>query len=108
MLRRATIRCKPGSMGGNMVSKSYPLLEVEDLSVAFPVSGGFSIKKRYVRAVNGVSLHIQSGETLGLVGESGSGKSTLGRAILHLEPVASGRVRFDGRLITGGMRPDIT
>ncbi|WP_315707838.1 ABC transporter ATP-binding protein [Brenneria uluponensis] len=91
-----------------MASKSYPLLEVEDLSVVFPASGGFSPKKRYVHAVNEVSLHIQAGETLGLVGESGSGKSTLGRAILHLEHATSGRVRFDGRLITDGMRPDIT
>ncbi|WP_413530951.1 ABC transporter ATP-binding protein [Rahnella inusitata] len=85
----------------------YPLLEVETLSVAFPVSGGFGLKKRYVQAVNGVSLYINAGETLGLVGESGSGKSTLGRAMLHLETASAGRVRFRGQLITDGMKPDI-
>ncbi len=90
-----------------MVNKPYPLLEVEELSVAFPVSGGFGLKKRYVQAVNGVSLHIYAGETLGLVGESGSGKSTLGRAILHLETASAGRVRFRGQLITDGVKPDI-
>ncbi|MGC6389553.1 ABC transporter ATP-binding protein [Ewingella sp. S1.OA.A_B6] len=90
-----------------MVNKPFPLLEVEALSVAFPVSGGFGLKKRYVQAVNGVSLYINAGETLGLVGESGSGKSTLGRAILHLEEPSAGRVRFRGRLITDGIKPDI-
>lgn len=90
-----------------MVNKPYPLLEVEELSVVFPVSGGLGLKKRYVQAVNGVSLHINAGETLGLVGESGSGKSTLGRAILHLETASAGRVRFRGQLITDGVKPDI-
>lgn len=85
----------------------YPLLEVEALSVEFPVSGGFGLKKRYVQAVNGVSLYINAGETLGLVGESGSGKSTLGRAMLHLETASAGRVRFRGQLITDGVKPDI-
>lgn len=85
----------------------YPLLEVEELSVTFPVSGSFGLKKRVVQAVNGVSLSIHAGETLGLVGESGSGKSTLGRAMLHLENVSAGRVRFNGQLITDGMKPDI-
>ena len=85
----------------------YPLLEVEELSVSFPVSGGFDLKKRVVQAVNGVSLYINAGETLGLVGESGSGKSTLGRAMLHLETASAGRVRFRGQLITDGVKPDI-
>lgn len=95
------------SLPSENTPQPYPLLEVEALSVAFPVSGGFGLKKRYVQAVNGVSLYINAGETLGLVGESGSGKSTLGRAMLHLETASAGRVRFRGQLITDGVKPDI-
>jgi peptide/nickel transport system ATP-binding protein len=90
-----------------MSGETTPLLDVENLSVSFPVSGGFGFRKRAVHAVNGVSLRIEAGETWGLVGESGSGKSTLGRAILHLEKPTSGCVRFEGRLITGGLPADI-
>jgi ABC-type oligopeptide transport system, ATPase component len=61
------------SHSSDLTPQPYPLLEVEALSVTFPVSG-FGLKKRHVQAVNGVSLHIHAGETLGLVGESGSGK----------------------------------
>jgi peptide/nickel transport system ATP-binding protein len=90
-----------------MSASSAPLLEVEDLSVAFPVSQGLGFRRRLVHAVNEVSLRIEAGQTWGLVGESGSGKSTLGRAILNLEKPRSGRVRFDGRLITGGQAADV-
>ena len=62
------------------------LLNISDLKVWFPISEGFFAKTtRQVRAVDGVSLSIQPGETLGLVGESGCGKSTLARAIMQLE-----------------------
>ena len=75
---------------------SSPLLSVHDLHVHFPVRRG--VLQRvvdHVRAVNGVSFHINRGETLGLVGESGCGKTTVGRAILRLIPATSGRVVFD-------------
>jgi peptide/nickel transport system ATP-binding protein len=71
------------------------LLAVEDLSSHYPTRRGL------VRAVEGVSLHVERGETVGLVGESGCGKSTLAKAILGLAPVTAGRVRLDGQDIAG-------
>ncbi|WP_167051767.1 ATP-binding cassette domain-containing protein [Salinibacterium sp. ZJ77] len=73
-----------------------PLLEVRDLQVGYPTTGGFFARPTMVPAVHGVSFDIGPGETLGLVGESGSGKSTIGKAILRLLPVMAGSVRFDG------------
>src|SRR5256886_15303009 len=76
-----------------------PLLEIRNLSKIFPLGesifgGGV---KGQVRAVDDVSLEIESGEPLGLVGESGSGKRTLGRLVLRLIQPTSGSIRFDGR-----------
>jgi oligopeptide/dipeptide ABC transporter ATP-binding protein len=76
-----------------------PLLEVKDLVKHFPIKGGswFGSSNSVVRAVDGVSFSIGSGETLGLVGESGSGKSTTGRLVLRLLEATRGSCTFDGQ-----------
>lgn len=77
------------------------LVDIQDLVKRFPVDGGFfSRQVGHVHAVNGVSIQIKEGETLGLVGESGCGKSTLGLLILRLVDPDSGKIFFDGREIT--------
>lgn len=78
-----------------------PLLEVEDLKVHFPIKKG--IRSRtvgHVYAVDGISLTLGRGETLGIVGESGCGKSTAGLGILRLIPATSGTITYAGEDIT--------
>jgi peptide/nickel transport system ATP-binding protein/oligopeptide transport system ATP-binding protein len=78
-----------------------PLLEVRDLKKHFPIAKGFfSRPTGTVYAVDGVSLQISSGETLGLVGESGCGKSTVGRTVLKLLEPTAGRILVRGEDIT--------
>ena len=77
------------------------LLRVENLKVHFPVRQGILLRaSKFNRAVDGVSLSIKPGETLGLVGESGCGKSTLGRTIARLNAPTSGTIEFEGQDIT--------
>ncbi|MFJ4193120.1 ABC transporter ATP-binding protein [Pseudomonas sp. NPDC089534] len=74
------------------------LLQVRGLNVRFRLGGGWLQPKSYLHAVNGISLNLQRGKTLGIVGESGSGKSTLGQAILRLID-AEGSIRFEGEAL---------
>ena len=79
-------------------SNGEPLLSVRDLRVHFPIERGVLFKRQVgaVRAVDGLSFDVASGETLGLVGESGCGKSTTARAIIRLVKPTSGSVHFEG------------
>ena len=75
-----------------------PLLDIEDLRVYFPVRGGIWLRPvAECKAVDGVSLQIQHGETLGLVGESGCGKSTLARCVVGLNQPTSGKIFLEGK-----------
>ncbi len=78
------------------------ILQVKDLKMHFPITSGifFQRTRGWVKAVDGVSLSVRRGETLGLVGESGSGKTTLGRCILRLYQPTSGEILFDGNDLT--------
>jgi oligopeptide/dipeptide ABC transporter ATP-binding protein len=73
-----------------------PLLDVRDLRVHYRSAAGIGRRGLGVRAVDGVTLALGPGETLGLVGESGSGKSTLAKSLIRLEPVTSGEIHLDG------------
>ena len=84
------------------MTQNGDLVEVENLKVWFPIRSGIVLDRHVgdVKAVDGVSLTIERGETLGLVGESGCGKSTVGRALLRLYEPTEGSIIFDGRDIT--------
>ena len=76
---------------------TQPLLKVRDLAIEFPIRRGlFKRVVAAVRAVDGVSLAIETGRTLAVVGESGCGKTTMGKGILRLTPLAGGSVEFGG------------
>lgn len=81
-----------------------PLLDVRGLSVSYPLRRGpLDVLRRrpdHLAAVINVSFSLEAAQTLAIVGESGSGKSTLGRAILGLEHLGKGEVRFRGTLMT--------
>ena len=91
--------------------KARTLVATEKVGKYFPVNSGWFSRggQKVVRAVDGVSIRVRRGETVGLVGESGCGKSTLGRLILRLVEPSFGRVVYDGRdivpLSPADMRP---
>ncbi len=76
---------------------SEVLISLKNLQVYYKIGGGLFKKTKFVKAVDGVSLDIRKGETLGLVGESGCGKSTLGKAILRLTEPTGGQVFYKNR-----------
>ncbi len=94
-----------------MTASDEVLLRVSDVTKHFPVrsSSLFRRTSGYVHAVDGVSLEVRKGETLGLVGETGCGKSTLARCMMRLYDLTSGTIEFDGddisRLSARKMRP---
>ena len=84
------------------------LLEVRDLKKHFPIKSG--VLKRttgHVYAVDGISFHVDQGETLGLVGESGCGKSTAGRSVLRLIAPTAGEITFEGIDVMRASRPEM-
>ncbi|MGH6859770.1 MAG: ABC transporter ATP-binding protein [Phyllobacterium sp.] len=84
-----------------------PLLQVDDLHVRFPISGGslFGAGRRLLHAVNGISFELARGECLSIVGESGCGKSTTALSILGLQAPTQGTIRYRGQLLAGPGAP---
>ena len=85
---------------GQSEPDNRPFISIRDLKVHFPVAGGPRRRKSAaIRALDGVTLEIRKGQTLGVVGESGCGKTTLGRALVALEVPTSGTIEINGRPI---------
>lgn len=97
-------RVEEGKVTETDVPKAAPLLEVEQLKVHFGSQGKLGsllpFGRHFIKAVDGVSLSLHRGETLGLVGESGSGKSTVARALVGLTAPTSGAVRYRGQALS--------
>jgi oligopeptide/dipeptide ABC transporter ATP-binding protein len=90
------------ALSDSKVKVGEVLVDVKNLKMHFPISEGvvFSSVVANVKAVDGISFHINKGETLGLVGESGCGKTTVGRCILQLEKATAGEINYEGRNLT--------
>ena len=96
--RQATeLRCMPEPTTAAAIDEDV-LLRADGIVKHFPIKEGIFFKHQVgsVKAVDGVSLAVRRGETLGLVGETGCGKSTLARSIMRLYPLTAGKLIFDG------------
>jgi ABC-type oligopeptide transport system ATPase subunit len=100
-ITRQPVTLLPISRRGLARVIDQPILEVRDIHCSFKRRGTFGGQTERLLAVDGVSLTVHAGETLGIVGESGSGKTTLARVILGLQPADSGTVTFKGQPILG-------
>ena len=109
LLKLLSYRTLPSDLINNelvKLEKGKDLLEVNDLKVFYSLRGGFLRRQiGSVKAVDGVSLKIKTGQTLGLVGESGCGKSTLARAILGITEIESGEIKYQGNIINNDKYP---
>src|SRR3989442_13141932 len=85
------------------------MLTGTELTKSFPVTGGFDVGRvrGFIKAVDGVSVQVAEGETLGIVGESGSGKTTLAKLFLLLERPTAGSLLFGGMDIRAFGRDDL-
>lgn len=93
------LAAEPAGRAPHIDSSVEPILRTQDLKVWFPIKRGLLRRTvGHVKAVDGLSLELRPGETLGVVGESGSGKSTLAQALLRLVP-SEGSIWFDGKPI---------
>ncbi len=108
MTAQPTHRQSPAVDSGRLPQQGAPLLRLTDLQQHFPQTKKGLIRRpdAPIRAVDGVSLELHSGETVGVVGESGCGKSTAGRTLLRLLEPTAGTIEFNGEDIThlGGSR----
>jgi oligopeptide/dipeptide ABC transporter ATP-binding protein len=98
VVEAATSIVPPGVQRASIPAREEPLLRIRDLRVWFPINGGV-LRRRvgWVHAVDGVSLDVPRGATLGLVGESGSGKTTIGRATVRVNRPQAGSIHLGGQ-----------
>ena len=104
---RELLNAEPVGAAPVVESHGQVIIEAQDLRVWFPIKRGFFRRTvGHVKAVDGISLSLEVGETLGVVGESGSGKTTLAQALLRLIP-SQGRIVFDGQEISNASGNDL-
>ena len=106
---RALLAAEPAGRPDPVPPDAAALMSAHDIAVSYLLSWGGLFKRwaRTLHAVDGVSLDLRAGETIGIVGESGSGKSTLGRALLRLAAIDRGDITFRGRRIEALSRTEM-